>query len=310
MSTPARPRLLFVDDEPALLNGLRKVLYADRARWDLRFAQGGAEALARLAEQPAEVVVTDMRMPDMDGLALLRCVQQGWPLAARVVLSGYADLPVVAAASAVAHQYLLKPCDADALRAAVERTLALQAQLGNPSLQRVVGGLGALPTAPRVQRALAEALAAPQVEARQLAALVEGDVGASTRALQFVNSHFYGLPRDVTSIAEALELIGAGTLRHLLPTLEAWQPPDAEADGVAALERHARLTAAIARRLEEDPVRAELAYATGLLHDCGELVLLERLPGPFAEAAALARRTGKPVQEVERALKGVKNAAP
>ena len=112
-----RPSLLFVDDEQPILDGLRNVLRPDRRRWSMRFALGGARALEEMAAAPADVVVTDMRMPGMDGLELLRQVQAAWPDAARVVLSGYADLAAVASAASVAHQYLLKPGDAEILLA-------------------------------------------------------------------------------------------------------------------------------------------------------------------------------------------------
>jgi len=313
MSDPAgrRPSLLFVDDERPILNGLRNVLHRDRGRWDLRFALGGAEALALLAEHPADVIVTDMRMPELDGLALLRAVQLGWPRAARIVLSGYADLALVAQASAVAHQYLLKPCDPEVLRTVIERALELQALLGSETLQRTIGELGTLPSTPRLFLDLSEALSDPDVSLTRLAAIVEEDVGLSTRVLQFVNSAYYGLARRVTGIEEALVLLGIGTLRHLALTLEVARTftggPRAPLS-LEAFERHALLTARIARRIVADQSRAEAAFAAGLLHDCGKLVLMDRLPGPFAEALATSARDGRPLHVVERELLGADHA--
>ena len=61
-------RILFVDDEPKVLEGIQRMLRPMRHEWDMVFAQSGQEALSILAEQPADVVVSDMRMPRMDGV--------------------------------------------------------------------------------------------------------------------------------------------------------------------------------------------------------------------------------------------------
>jgi CheY-like chemotaxis protein len=69
-------RVLFVDDEPKVLDALRRLLYAMRRQWEMAFLAGGQEALAYLAQHPCDVVVTDMRMPGIDGSQLLRQVRQ------------------------------------------------------------------------------------------------------------------------------------------------------------------------------------------------------------------------------------------
>jgi HD-like signal output (HDOD) protein len=307
----ALPRLLFVDDEPAILSGLKNVFHANRKRWHMRFACGGAEALEQLAAEPADVVITDMRMPDMDGLELLRRVQRIQPLAARIVLSGYADLLVVSQASAVAHQYLLKPCDPEVLSGAIERAIELQSLLSSEALRRTVGSLGSLPAGPTIYHRLSAALADPDVEVRSLAKIIEADVAMSGRVLHFVNSAYYGLVRKVSSIENAIVYLGIGTLRNLALTLEvfaALHGPGPNAAAFEEQERHALLTARIARRIAADPTSAETAFAAGLLHDCGKLVLMHRLPRPFADAQARAARDGRHPHELEREVLGADHA--
>jgi YesN/AraC family two-component response regulator len=113
-------RILFVDDEPRVLDGLRRLLRGQRAEWEMAFADGGESALSELARAPFDVIVTDMRMPGIDGAALLQVVKERHPQVVRVVLSGYAEPDVARAAAAIAHHYLLKPCDPAALKAVVE----------------------------------------------------------------------------------------------------------------------------------------------------------------------------------------------
>ena len=112
-----RPRILFVDDDAAILAGLENVLHRDRRRWDLVFALGGAQALVALSEHPYDVLVTDMRMAGIDGHALLREVHARFPRTTCIVLTGSA----YESAGPHADEVLMKPCDAKTLRAALDR---------------------------------------------------------------------------------------------------------------------------------------------------------------------------------------------
>src|SRR5512135_2175421 len=122
----ARKRILFVDDEQALLESLRDVMRRYRHIWDVDFARGGEAALALLAEEPADVVVADMRMPDMDGATLLSHVRDTYPTTIRMILSGYASPQHLTRAATVAHRFLGKPFNADELAALIERSCALR----------------------------------------------------------------------------------------------------------------------------------------------------------------------------------------
>jgi DNA-binding NtrC family response regulator len=117
-----RKRILFVDDEPAILTSLQNLLHRDRKRWDLVFALGGEAGLDEIRKRPFDVVVSDMRMPGVDGAALLTVVQNESPATVRIVLSGYSDPDAISRLPAL-HQLLTKPCDAKTLRGAIERGL-------------------------------------------------------------------------------------------------------------------------------------------------------------------------------------------
>jgi CheY-like chemotaxis protein len=114
-------RILFVDDEPRVLDGLRRMLRSRRREWSLHFAMSGDEALEQLAELPFDVIVSDMRMPRMDGATLLGIVQESFPSVIRIVLTGHTEPEGRAHALPVAHQFLTKPCDPFTLQAAIDR---------------------------------------------------------------------------------------------------------------------------------------------------------------------------------------------
>jgi len=112
-------RILFVDYGPALLAGLQNVLHKDRRRWEMKFALGGQEALAALDATEFDCVVTDLRMPIVDGAAVLDAVRREHPMTRCVLLSGSDSVQVAGDVD----ETLVKPCSASMLRATLERML-------------------------------------------------------------------------------------------------------------------------------------------------------------------------------------------
>src|ERR1700744_745010 len=103
-------RILFVDDEENILDGIRRMLHADRDRWETEFVTSGQAALLAAKERPFDVVVSDLRMPGLDGAELLGHIREQFPGAGRIVLSGYSEPGLAARAAKVAHRVLAKPC--------------------------------------------------------------------------------------------------------------------------------------------------------------------------------------------------------
>jgi CheY-like chemotaxis protein len=112
--------VLFVDDEPSLLSALRRMLLPQRERWAMSFVGGGVSALELLERDAFDVVVSDMRMPGMDGSKLLREVQRLYPQVYRIVLSGYAEADARSSVVHVAQRFLTKPCTSLDLISAIE----------------------------------------------------------------------------------------------------------------------------------------------------------------------------------------------
>jgi len=114
------PRILLVDDEANVLEGLRRTL---RPFFDVALANGPDEALKLVAtEGPYEVVVSDLRMPGMDGIALLCQIRKASPQTVRVLLTGYGDMNAIIAAvnEGNVFRFLSKPCPPWALTRALE----------------------------------------------------------------------------------------------------------------------------------------------------------------------------------------------
>ena len=305
-------RVLFVDDEEHVLDGLRDLLRRQRREWDMVFAVGGAAALSELDKQPFDVVVSDMRMPDIDGATLLGVVQQRHPQTVRIVLSGQTELEAALRAVPVAHQFLAKPCDRDQLRRAIERASLSQALLADETVRRAAGGAGEIPSAPSLYAKLVEATADPATSMADIGALVESDIAMCAKVLQVVNSAFFGLGRKISSAREAVTYLGIAPLRALVASAGAFRAfaPSRPIDGfsVDALEAHSARVARLAAALLPDRREAEEAFTAGMLHDVGKLLLAAKHPDELSSLLAGARETARPLHVVEHERAGVTHA--
>src|SRR5262245_46191419 len=146
----AKKRILFVDDEPAILAGLQNLLYKDRKRWDMVFALGGQIALDEIRKGSFDIVVSDMRMPGVDGATLLNTVKAECPATVRIMRAGHADREAMLRAMPALPHLLSKPCDAATLRGAIERSLDGANVDRDARIRQLVGGVDKLPTPPDI----------------------------------------------------------------------------------------------------------------------------------------------------------------
>jgi HD-like signal output (HDOD) protein len=269
--------VLFVDDDANVLAGLRNVLRGQRREWDMVFALGPEEALAKLAEQTFDVVVSDMRMPQMDGATLLSKVKQLQPKAVRMILTGQTEQESVMRSVFVAHMFLSKPCDPALLKRVVGRACHLNNILNSEELRAAVGKVEMLPAVPRTYVALNGALGRPNCSASDVARIIEGDIGLCAKILQLVNSAFFGLPRKISSVADAVTYIGTVAIRNLALALEAFASAPCACgmsqSELLALQNHSLLAGQIARRIvSQSREQSEEAFLAGILHEVGYLV--------------------------------------
>lgn len=305
-------RILFVDDESKILDGIRRMLYADRNRWDMHFAVGGAAALQAFEAGGFDVVISDMRMPEMDGIALLKQVRDRFPDTARLILSGFSEPDLATQAVSIAHQVLSKPCRGEELHAAIERVCALQDVLCAPKLRQVVGMIGALPTLSRTYEVLAKALDDPLTSIERVAGIIEQDIAMSAKVLQLVNSGFFGLAQEVVAIEKAVAYLGMDTIKNLVLTSDIFTvfTPNSQFQEsfYRRLQQHAIRTAAIVNTLQVMPKKRGVAVISALLHDIGTLILASNMPDQFRSVLSYMKEHGCRQFEAEGVLIGTSHA--
>jgi response regulator RpfG family c-di-GMP phosphodiesterase len=123
---PRKARVLLVDDEESILSSLRRLLRSQS--YELFLADSGMKALEIMQEQPIDLVISDARMPNMDGATLLATIRERYPQTFRILLTGYADLDMIAKAinEGQIYRYLSKPWDDQELLLTVAQALAHQ----------------------------------------------------------------------------------------------------------------------------------------------------------------------------------------
>lgn len=277
-------RILFVDDDGKVLEGLRRMLRSFRHEWDMEFAEGGSQALTRLATAPCDVVVTDMRMPGMDGVQLLQEVMSQYPATVRLILSGQCDRQAVFRCVRFAHQFLTKPCDSQVIRSRIARVCSLGDDVVDDAHKRMLSRMTTVPSHPDAYDQLAQEVSSTTPSIQRVTEIVARDVGMIAKTLQLVSSSFFGTPRRVSSSAAALRLLGSDTVKPLVLDHGAYAPLDACAERIRmceCLNRHSLSVADAARTIAEsetdDATMIGDAYLAGALHDVGAMALPEGL---------------------------------
>ncbi len=303
-------RLLFVDDEPRLLQGLRLSLRGQRSVWEMVFVEGATAALEKLVQAPFDAVISDMRMPVVDGAELLQRVRLAQPDALRIVLSGQMDEETATRAAASAHRFLAKPCTTEVLVGTLSRAFEVRDQLKSDRLRRCMGGMATLPSLPAACVALNNAIQNDNVALNDVSRIIESDLAMTAKVLQLVNSAFFGLPRHVASIDQAMKYLGLNAVRSLVVAHALFK--EFSGEDVARLEleqKRSLLAAQYARRFSLVRRQAEVAVTGSLLHNIGQVALISRLPKEYEANHEHASQQGVSIDEAERARLGVTHAA-
>jgi HD-like signal output (HDOD) protein len=304
-------RVLFVDDEPKILQGLQRMLRSMRNEWEMEFAENGHQALDVLNGRPFDVVVADMRMPGMDGCQLLGKVKELHPQLVRIILSGYSDRKMILSSVRLAHQYLSKPCDAETLKSTVIRACALRDLLTDGALISLISRIDSLPSLPSLYVDLLEELKSPDASIQKVGEIISKDVAMTAKILHLANSAFFGLGQHVANIHRALNCLGMETVKALVITVQIFSEYSRAAKTgfpLSALWDHSMGTGVFARMIareeNQEPGPVSNIFMAGLLHDVGKLVLTVSLPERYRDVMVLVNEAGKTYYEAEQEVLG------
>lgn len=312
MSELSKIEVLFVDDEENVLHALQRTMRSKHQEWAIRFAPSGLEALRMLQERPADVIVSDMRMPGMDGATLLHKVRSLYPLSIRFVLSGHADDIATMRALGAVHRYLSKPCDKDRLVCAIEDAVALRDAVVSEANLKLLMSAGDLSVPGGAFARLQQVLADEMASVADIVSAIRLSEGLVVRVIQAANSPIVGAPQSVTGLEQAVRLLGVVILKALAlqdcvlgqikpQVAEALEPFDLSGYANAACERVAALAerAGLTQAEREEAMTASLLHLIGIAAFCAAapeafvlMALTNAKGGPRGLELAIERATG------------------
>jgi HD-like signal output (HDOD) protein/CheY-like chemotaxis protein len=315
MNDQNKKRILFVDDEPMVLNGLQRTLRKMRGEWEMVFTDSSKQALDILAFEPFDVIVSDLRMPEMDGAQLLAEVKSKHPQVVRIILSGQVEQETTFKSVQLAHQSLSKPCDADILKQTLNQLFALRNLLEDESIKRVVSQTETLPSLPKIYTEVIRELQSAEPSIKNVGEIISSDLGMTAKILQIVNSAFFGLVRKISNPREAVMLLGTETIKALVLSVKifsefnqkkyAWFDFD-------LLFNHSLSVSMIAQTISKeehlDKNLVNNSLMAGMFHDLGKLILVTNFQEPYRRILTEAREAGQNLWDLENAMFGTSHA--
>jgi putative nucleotidyltransferase with HDIG domain len=310
-----KKQVLFVDDDPMILQALKRMLHGLRSEWDMTFVNCGSEALERMSTETFDVIVTDMRMPEMNGAQLLEEVKKRHPNTVRVIFSGQSDDEIAMKTVKSAHQFLSKPCDATALKSVISRAFSLRELLVQENLKCLLSQMESLPSLPSLYTQVVELIQSPDSSIKKIGEVIAQDLAMTAKILQLVNSAFFGIPRHISNPAQAVGMLGLDTVKALILTIGIFSKIEQKQFvhfGIETLWNHSIKTGTIAKKVADnegtDKYLSDNAFMAGLLHDVGKLVLMVNVPDKYEKVIKTLKDQNISLSQAEQSVFGTSHA--
>ena len=315
MNDTTKKRILFVDDEPMVLKGLQRTLRKMRSEWDMVFASSGKEALEILDQQALDVIVSDLKMPEMDGTRLLTEVKNRFPNVVRIILSGHLEHEMTLQSVQYAHQNLSKPCDAKVLKQTLAKLFALRDILADEALKEIVSQIESLPSLPSIYSEIIDEMQCEDPSIKKVGDIISQDPSMTAKILQVVNSVFFGLSRKISSPQEAVLLLGLETIKALVLSVKIFAEFSQKKFSwfnIDELFNHSMSVSSYAKTIiKTEKMGADLinySLMAGLLHDLGKLILATNFQEPYKAVLSRAKESEQQLWELEYEAFGTSHA--
>jgi HD-like signal output (HDOD) protein len=302
-------KILFIDDNPNVLQGIKRSLRGQRQVWDMAFATSGNEAIDMIEKSGIDMIVSDVKMPGMNGAELLEWVARNHPQVIRLVLSGHTDNELALRLAGVAHQYLTKPCATESLINTINKTFRLRSYLKDESLYKIMNGLKTLPSQPNTYHQIVTCLQSETASLEDISEIINSDPAMLAKTMQLVNSAFFGLGRRITNSRDALSIIGVDAIKALTLTIGIFTQFDTNSIdhdtgySVTDLLHRSLAVAQLAERIAKtenlSKTLSDDCFLAGMLHAIGILILRQILPDEFYHLLNSIKQSGKTLIEAE-----------
>ena len=299
--------VLFVDDEKKILRSLKRSFF--RESFKTFFASGGNDAIEIIRKNEIDIIVTDVRMPDMTGLELLKIIKNRYPFIHRVILSGFVEEQSVINAlnSGLATTYFAKPWDDKVLKEKILHLFKIRKYLKGTNLLKLLGLIDNFPTLPSLYHEFTEALEKDK-NIGYIVKIIQRDVAAASKILKVANSAFYGGKR-VQNLKKAAVKIGLQAVKNIFLTLSvvnSMQWDDYQIKKLEAIFSHSSLVNKFVKHIYEKKYNKMLPAnysAAGIVHDIGKIIILQYFTDTYRKIEKeLNNNTTKSFYDIELEL--------
>ncbi len=280
LSFNVQTTLFFIDDEQAILSALSR-LFRHEGYNILQFTSA-KEAISQFENYNVDIILTDMRMPEIGGLDLLRVAKEICPDAIRVIVSGYEEKEIIldALSNGLANQYFLKPWDDATLKNYISKTIKLQNELRSEKLSDVLLKFNNLPPSKKFNERFHSFLNKKESSLNELVEEVRQNPVLIAKVLQIANSVYYASYKHISSIRDAIIFIGTSYVQILALAIDMYQNlmkdlPDEVQKQVEIFWDNALKRALFAKEVSahwSTPVDSQTVYVASMLQDIGLLV--------------------------------------
>lgn len=275
-------KVLFVDDERNILKAIQREFY--QTAFQIITAQSAKEALDIIKKETIDIIISDIKMPEMDGLQLLQIIKKKHPLINRIILSGYVEQSAVVSSiiEGIATSYLTKPWNSEELHYYINHILDIKKHLKEKKFLSVLNLIDNLPAHPDQFKKMSVAIKQGKT-INELTQIIENDICITAKILQVANSAFYSTEK-VTYIKRALINIGIDISKDIInvnPVITQFEWKDFQIQYFHKTLKHSSnvqyATNELLKILGSRMNKIQLT-SVGLTHDIGKIILIQYFP--------------------------------
>lgn len=306
------PKILFADAEKETLDSLQRLLLNES--WNCYYVSSAREALDFLQSTEVDLVVTDITLPDMDGVEFLSDIRNCYPSTIRMFLtsSTQQDNITKALADGYTQQIIPNPWIDQELKEIIRSALRQSTQQKKHSreFQTLINSIPLLPSLPKSYSNVRSCIVGDEVDIEMMAKYISQDVAISSALLLWANSALFGQRFQVDTIKKAIIVLGTDIVENLILSESvnrtiAGKLPEIKGFDFGKFKKHSMATAVISRLLIKSLLPTDFdqhdrAFVAGLLHDMGKLVTATYFPVRFEKAIELAKQRRCPLTETEK----------
>lgn len=289
--------VLLVDDNIQVLNSLKRLLIMNE--YNVSTTINGEEALVILKNNKIDLLITDIKIPGLNALELLRKTKSISPSTIRIILSGYANEEILLKIKQnnLAKLYMLKPWNNNELLANIKQIFNIKNKLEQKNLLQIIDNIKALPSPDNVYRDF-ELMLNRDADMHEFANLIESDPSIAAKLLQVANSAFYGIKTG--SVKIAITYLGLINVKNIIFSVSLYNNQKKMAsnqtinDDIEILWKHSVYTNKILNFLYVKILNKnipDIISMVGLLHDIGKFVLINNFSEKYLEATKKIRNS-------------------